>query len=186
MVWVSQKRKIANIKKKIDRIAKKGRDNFQEWYNFVGDSVTRKQYADLVQTLYYEYDFDASKFLSVNDMRESAWESILFLTKDSLQEKKSTLMENLSLYQIGLTYFKEISLTASTQLGNIEEIDYYEENIIGLSQDEYQKIIKNKKTYLLVTIDGSTQSMSFSTWSTQSSYDKNMIELYKSAFDYII
>ena len=35
-MWVSQKRKINTIYKKIDKIAKKGRDNFQKWYDFIG------------------------------------------------------------------------------------------------------------------------------------------------------
>ena len=264
-MWVSQKRKINTIYKKIDKIAKKGRDNFQKWYDFIGDSITRKQYADLLQCLYYKYDFDASRYLSITDMRDPAWDAILYHTKDSLQEMKYDLMEKVGLYQIGITYYKqipqtkvnvidefgsgavlipnvvnggvesidvvkggqnystasnieiiggvtpsataqftqpnglrkgviidvEVTATGSShnrdiRLGTIEEVDYYEENIIGLSPDEYQKIIQNKKTYLSVTLEGSTQSASFSSWSTQSSYDRNVIDLYKEAFGYLI
>lgn len=188
MAWISQKRQMNNLYRKIDKIAKKGSDNYLDYYRFVDDCVTRSQYWLLVQVLYHKYNFDAEKYFSVNDMKSASWTSIMYDTYSDIQERKANIMRNKGIYQLGLTYYEEVPLTATSTrpIGTIEEIDYFEQPVDGLSPSELQKIIGNKRTYLIATQVGSTSSASFSTWATQSRYDKNLLNLYILAFDYII
>jgi hypothetical protein len=188
MAWISQKRQMNNFYRKIDKIAKKGSDNFIKYRSFVDDCITRNQYWLLTQVLYHHYNFDTEDYLSVDDMKAPSWSAIIKNTLPSLQENKYEIMNKRGVYQLGITYYEELPVTATytNPLGTIEEVDYFEEDIDGLSPSELQKIIGNKKTYLVATLTGATSSASFSTWATQSRYDKNIIKLYKQAFDYLI
>ena len=63
MAFRSFKKDLDKVYQKIDKIAKVGRDNFQEYYNYVDDSISRGQYGVLTQVLYLKYDFDYTKYL---------------------------------------------------------------------------------------------------------------------------
>lgn len=73
------------------------------------------------------------------------------------------------------------------RLGSITETDEFDIPITNkLSKDLYQRLIKNKTTYLTVTKDGYSQSATFSSWNYDFSYDKNLGNLYTSAINYLI
>lgn len=73
------------------------------------------------------------------------------------------------------------------KIGKIEESDEYETPITNkLSKDLYQRLIKNKTTYLITTKEGYTQSATFSSWNFDYTYDKNLISLYTQAINYLI
>lgn len=75
----------------------------------------------------------------------------------------------------------------SFKLGKIEEKDEYKVPITNkFSKDLYQRIIKNKTTYLLATKDGHTQGVTFSSWNINYSYDKNISNLYTQAVNYLL
>jgi hypothetical protein len=69
MAFRSFKKDIDKFYQRIDKIAKKGRDNFQEYYNYVDDCIFKSQYGILTQVLFLKYDFDYTKFLSVDDVK---------------------------------------------------------------------------------------------------------------------
>lgn len=112
MAFRSFKKDLDKFYKRIDKIAKVGRDNFQEYYDFVDDCIFKQQYGILTQVLYLKYDFDYTRWTSVDDVKSRSWTQICFKTVSFLQESKSRLLRENSLYQIGLDIFKENPLTS--------------------------------------------------------------------------
>lgn len=75
----------------------------------------------------------------------------------------------------------------SLRLGRIEEKDQYEVPVDNkITNDNYQKIITNKTTYLLATKEDQTQGVTFSSWNTNFTYDKNLFNLYTQAVNYLL
>jgi hypothetical protein len=74
------------------------------------------------------------------------------------------------------------------KLGRVQEFDLYVTSIEPLAYTDniYQQNTDNKVTYLLVTKEGATSSASFSSWNFNLTYDKNVINLYSQAIDYLI
>jgi hypothetical protein len=73
------------------------------------------------------------------------------------------------------------------KLGKIEEVDQYDEDVTNkLTKDQYQRLIKNKTTYLIATKDGATQSATFSTWNLTQPYEKNLLKLYTQGVTYLL
>lgn len=267
MAFRSFKKDIDKFYQKIDKIAKQGRDNFQEYYNFVDDCIFKQQYAILTQVLYIKYDFDYTKYLSVNDVKSRSWSAIMFRTNTGFQDDKYKLLKNNSLYQLGLDIYKEKDITRvrlidpiesgsgadfnpvipddvnrgvlridvlkpgkdystasyiivtggqpsataspyirggqvlkvdmggsgsnhniDVKLGRIQEFDLYVSSIDPLAYTDniYQQVTDNKVTYLMVTKEGATMSASFSNWKFNLAYDKNLLNLYSEAINYLI
>ena len=279
MAFRSFKKDLDKVYQKIDKIAKVGRDNFQEYYNYVDDSISRGQYGVFTQVLYLKYDFDYTKYLSVNDVKSRSWSAILFRTNTAFQDNKYALMKKNNLYQLGNVYYQErpvcqvrmidpgvnsgtingitfsysgsgaelkpiiadddnrglirvdvlstgknyttysyatvsggdpsaqvnalvrgglvlkVDIIASGsnhgidyKLGSIIEKDFYINSIDPLAYTDniYQQNTDNKVTYLWVDKVGSTMSASFSNWNFDLSYDKNLLNLYTQAINYLI
>lgn len=73
------------------------------------------------------------------------------------------------------------------KLGTIDEIEVYKNPIPnGATRALYQQLSENKTIQLVATIDGATQSATFSSWNTEKSFDKNLNSLYTSAIDYLL
>ena len=73
-------------------------------------------------------------------------------------------------------------------LGDIKEKYHYVVSIdpISYTDDPFQVGTDNKTVYLVVDKVGSTMSMTFSNWNFSSTYDKNLINLYTEAVNYLI
>jgi len=282
MAFRSFKKDIDKVYQKIDKIAKVGRDNFQEYYNYVDDTIARSQYGVLTQVLFIKYNFDYTKYLSVNDVKIKSWSAVLFRTNTAFQDSKYSLMKKNNVYQLGNIYYLErplcqvrmvdpgintdyitgtqgitysfagsgaelkpiiandgnrgllrvdvlstgknyttfsyatvsggdpsaqvnalvrgglvlkVDIIASGsnhgidyKLGSITEQDFYIKSIdpLAYTSNIYQQDTDNKVTYLYVDKVGSTMSLSFSTWNFDLSYDKNLLNLYTQAIDYLI
>jgi hypothetical protein len=262
MAYRSPRKDFDKIWKRIDKIAKGGKDNYLEYYKLVDDMVKKGQLSLLEQTIFYKYKaIELNAAFSIKDFKNRSWYIILEGTKSRLEEDKQRLIKNNSLYSIGITYYKEIPRTLVTaidttgkgsvltpiidnggliginverqgmsysnatsiqiiggdgtstatpiiragkiyqvqvtatgsyhnqdvKVGTIEERDYYGTDIGDMvTQDEYQKLIKNKKTYLIVKQTGATFGTTFSTWDTTQTYDRNVIALYTNAVNYLL
>lgn len=182
MAYNSYKRDLQNIQKKIDKIAKGGSDNWEEWSEYFDSMITRGEYSLLTDVLKYKYNFDSEPLFSANDVKLKSWKSILFLTKPKIQEDIYSLLLSENVYQIGKSIFG-----TSSKLGEIMEVDSYQTNISNLSytSDEFQRKTKNKSTYLVVDKVGSTSSVTFSDWDFTKSYENNLLNLYKSVINYL-
>ena len=75
----------------------------------------------------------------------------------------------------------------SYKLGKIVETDDFAVPITNkISDDLYQRLIKNKTTYLIATKESSLESATFSSWNNNYSYDKNLSNLYTQAVNYLL
>lgn len=93
----------------------------------------------------------------------------------------------------GKIYQVQVTATGSyhnqdVKVGTIEERDYYGTDIhdLAYTADEYQKVIGNKKTYLIVQPTGATFGTTFSTWDTTQTYDRNIMNLYQVGVQFLI
>jgi len=183
MAFRSFKKDIDRVYQKIDKIAKSGRDNFQEYYNYIDDIVNKQQYGLFTQVLIIKYNFDPTKIFSIDEVKRRTWPLILLQTNTKLQDDKYELLKTNNVYQLGLSYYVGNSL-----IGTISEIDSYSSSVDTLSytDNKFQQKTENKITYLSVDKLGYTQSASFSNWNYNYSYDKNLLNLYKEAINYLI
>jgi cellobiose-specific phosphotransferase system component IIB len=185
MPFVPIKKQIDKIYQKIDKIAKKGQDNFQEYYDYVDDVILKGNYALYTQALYIKYDFDYSKYFSTDIIKEKSWPLILIKTNSKFQDDLHQLFDDNDIYQIGPKIYYG---TSSTYLGSIREDDVYISSIDGLgyTDPEFQTIIENRTILLTVEKVGVTISSTFSTWNFDYTFDKNLLNLYKEAISYLI
>ena len=109
MAWRSFKKDLDKTYQKIDKIAKKGKDNFQEYYDYIDNLIINKQYGVLTQVLFIKYDFDYTKYFSVTNIKRASWNQIMFNTRSILQDGVERLLKDNSLYRIGLDGYREDS-----------------------------------------------------------------------------
>jgi hypothetical protein len=251
---------IDKVYSRIDKIAKKGNDNYIEYSIYVDDLVKKGNYSYLKDCLELKYDFDIS-FMDIPTVKKESWKVILFNTNTTYQDFIKKLTKSKGVYQQGLDYYKDITLTQATintitgkgvelkpiiesggvtsievlkegsgysisdtlkitggigtasgtpiiiagritsismsatgsfhnqsyKLGRIVETDEFVVPITNkISKDLYQRLIKNKTTYLTVTKESSLESATFSNWNMNYSYDKNLSNLYTQAVNYLI
>lgn len=112
MAFRSFKKELDKVYLKIDKIAKVGRDNFQEYYNYVDDLIFKQQYGILTQVLYIKYDFDYTKYLSVNDVKQKSWSQICFRTNTKFQDEKYRLLKDNNVYQVGFSFYRQNPITS--------------------------------------------------------------------------
>jgi hypothetical protein len=251
---------IDKVYSRIDKIAKKGSDNYIEYSIYVDDLVKKGNYSYLKDCLELKYDFDIS-FMDIPSVKRETWKVILFNTNTTYQDFIRKLTKSKGIYQLGLDYYKDIPLTyakintstgkavelkpviesggvssievlkegfgysisdtltitggigtasgvpiiiggritsismsatgsfhnQSYKLGRIVETDEFVVPVTNkISKDLYQRLIKNKTTYLTVTKENSLESATFSSWDNSYSYDKNLSNLYTQAVNYLI
>jgi len=251
---------IDKIFNKIDKIAKKGNENYIEYSIYIDELVKKGNYSYLRECLDVRYDFDIS-YMDITTVKKESWKVILFKTTTSYQDFIKKLLKSKQVYQSGLYYYKDIPRTYAKivdnngkgvelnpivegggvtsieilkegggysgsaslvitggvgtasgvpivragritsismsatgsyhnenyRLGTIVETDEFEIPITNkISKDLYQRLIKNKTTYLTATKEGYAYSATFSSWNYDFSYDKNISNLYTSAVNYLI
>lgn len=107
MAWRSFKKDLDKTYQRIDKIAKKGRDNSQEYFDYVDNLISSSQYGVLTQVLIIKYEFDYTKYISVDEVKRFSWNQILFRTQTALQDNIQNLLKENSLYRLGLDVYKE-------------------------------------------------------------------------------
>jgi hypothetical protein len=254
------KLEIDKIYSRIDKIAKKGSDNYIEYYSYIDQLVKDSKYGFLKECLDVKYDYNIS-YLDLDTVKKESWKEILFRTNTNFQDSFKKILKSKGLIQNGLNYYIDVPLTSAKiidstgsgcelqpviiddyvdsikvirsgsaysasasivitggigtasatpiikagrvysvivnatgsyhnklyKIGKIEESDEYETPITNkFSKDLYQRLIKNKKTYLITEKEGYTQSATFSSWNFDYTYDKNIINLYTQAVNYLL
>ena len=106
------KLEIDKIYTKIDKIAKKGNDNFLEYYILFDDLIKKGKYSYLKECIEYKYEYDIS-FMDVPSAKKESWKEILFRTNSSFQDFKRNLLKSKVMYQSGLYYYKDIPTTSA-------------------------------------------------------------------------
>lgn len=104
------KLEIDKIYTKIDKIAKKGNDNYLEYYIYIDSLVNSGKYSYLVDVLNIKYGIDVLN-MNIPDVKSKSWKQVLFKTNTNFQDLKMNLMRKKSIYQNGLYYYREIPRT---------------------------------------------------------------------------
>jgi hypothetical protein len=105
------KLEIDKIYAKIDKIAKKGNDNYMEYHIYVDDLVKKGKYSFYKECIEYNYEYDIS-FMDIPSAKKESWKKILFRTNTTFQDFKTRLLKSKGMYQLGLFYYKEIPQTS--------------------------------------------------------------------------
>jgi hypothetical protein len=112
------KLEIDKIYTKIDKIAKKGNDNYLEYYIYIDNLVNSGKYSYLVDVLNIKYSIDILN-MNIPDVKSKSWKQILFKTNTSFQDSKMKLMKRKNVYQNGLFYYKEIPRTQAVVVDSV-------------------------------------------------------------------
>lgn len=79
------------------------------------------------------------------------------------------------------------SYNKDPKLGTIDEVEVYKNPLPnGATRELFQQLSQNKTVQLVATIDGATQSATFSSWDINKNFDKNLNLLYSNAIDYLL
>jgi hypothetical protein len=92
-------KKINKIYSQIDKIATKGKDNYLEYCQYIDDSIAKSDYDNILQCLYYNYNIDIEKLLTVDDVKKKTWNQIRILTNLTLSKKIKKLYDSKKVYQ---------------------------------------------------------------------------------------
>jgi len=152
------------LKNRIDKIAKKGKDSYLEYYSLVDEMVSNSKYDLLKQMLLLDYDIFGED-LSVNDFRKMSWPKILLLTNTNLQESKKSLQDSFNIYQVGIWYHKN----DNTKLGWVKE------SVIG----DRTSLICFKESSIF-------GEMVFQDWDYGLAFNDNVINLYRLVILYLL
>lgn len=137
-------REIPKILKRIDKIAKGGREKYLDFYSLVDEMVKKSKWDIFKQALYHGYYIEIENF-SVNDSKPYTWKEILKSTNRTLDEQKFKLFKSKGVWTQALNYYLESN---SFKLGSIKEVIFYpEDDYRFYSQqvfDRYQVTTQNK------------------------------------------
>jgi hypothetical protein len=171
----SNKKRIDKIYSQIDKIALKGKDNFLEYYQYVDDSVSKSDYDNLLQCLYYNYNVDIEKLHTVEDVKKKTWNQIRLLTNLTLAKKIKKLYDSKKVYQTAFDIWSDdtnyIIINLSTSLSMTYSVVGTSSRIsITRSNSNIDINILNDKVYDI--------TISKATWSGTPSIPSN-IELFQ-------
>src|ERR1035437_6842905 len=97
---------------KIDKIAKKGRDSYLEYYEFIDSSVAVGEYGIFQQTVFFKYGIDIAN-MAIPDVKKHTWKVVLFNTTSEYQDGKYQILKDNNVYQVGLNYYLELPSTSA-------------------------------------------------------------------------
>lgn len=106
----SLKNEIDKIHVSIDKVAKKGKDSYVEYYALIENFIEKGKFDSFKQTLLIRYNFDCRE-KTVFEIKRESWKEVRFQTNSSLQDEKQKLLDRNSIYQLGLVYYREIPRT---------------------------------------------------------------------------
>ncbi len=111
-------KKIEKIFNKVNNIAAKGKDNIQEYYNYIDELIIKGDYGMFLEVLDIFYDIDFILEKDVNVVKLSTWKEICFQTKTPFLTKLSLLYKQKKVHQqINQIFSDDINLV-NTQLSN--------------------------------------------------------------------
>lgn len=176
-----KQRSLQKIKSKVDKIAKKGKTNKMEYFNYVNELADKGKYSLFLDMLddYYQlsyYHLDTAK-----EVIDKSWVEILIFSNTERALRIKRLFDREELYQIGLDIFDNLT---NTKLGEIHEYDletnkfkYYIKN------KEYARLLNEYNTYLRV-VKNNIETLIQCNDSTLSELE-NYVNRYKLALEYL-
>lgn len=93
--------KVDKIFKKIDKIARSGRDYKTDYKNYIDELVLKGDYESFQLCIETFYDIDPRSYKTVNELKNLSWSLILERTSSSFVEKLRKLYKSKGIYQHG-------------------------------------------------------------------------------------
>ena len=150
---------IEHIYKKIDNIAKQGKDGIFTYYRYLTELLDADKYTLLEDTMYKKYDLIIDTFRSFDEFKIKSFDVICEQTLSSAQKNIKKIFDKNEVYAIGFHFY---DANTNLYLGDIKEINtpatdsnYYDgldmhkkeiynsdslEVIIGLSSSIYDAV----------------------------------------------
>jgi hypothetical protein len=207
----ARKIEIDKLYQKIDKIAKVGRDNYINYHIFVDELIRNGHYSLWIETLEIKYDILPKTKVTISDSKGSGAELEPIIVDGHIESIKvingglnysasasvsfiggivsasaSPVVIASKIYSINIIGSGS-SYNSDPKLGTIDEVEVYKVPLpSGATRELYQQLGKNKTIQLIATVDGATQSATFSFWDEDKSFDKNLNLLYSKAIDYLL
>lgn len=116
------KRKTEKQFNRIDKLAKKGKDQVYEYYKLIDEFVSNGEYGYFEQTLFYYYKIDIVDYKGVDVVKRKTWPEILFQTNSSFQTKLKKMYDSKKVYQTSFDIYSQdighIQTSLSVPLGS--------------------------------------------------------------------
>lgn len=142
---------ISLIAKKLDAIAKKGKDNIFEFYKYIDELISKSQYSYFESALFDHYGIDISN-KNILSVRQKVWKDILFQTNSVFSVNLKKLYDRRGVYQVGSNIYTTSESSQSILLGQINEFDEFIQDSKFLYENpDFIQLMGLKKTYLTIT-----------------------------------
>ena len=116
---ISTKQRLEKIYKKVDTLAKKGKENVFEYYKYIDELISNSQYGDYTQMLSYYYSIDVIDYIDVSVVKTKTWKPILFQTNSSFTTNLKKLYDTNNVYQISFNIYSQLpSMDISSPLSS--------------------------------------------------------------------
>lgn len=143
-----ERKRIDKIFTQINKIGTKGKDSAIEYYKYIDDMVTRGDYDNLLQCLYYYYDIDTQKFNTVEEIKRKTWKEVVFRSKSAFDTKLKKLYDAKAIYQTSFSIYKN----DNTFLGELKEVyTYTDETKYYVKNKQFAKVTGTRKSFIEVT-----------------------------------
>jgi hypothetical protein len=144
------RKKLQKIYKDIDKIAKKGRDNIQEYKDYIDEIINNGDFGYLEQCLYYYYNIEINE--NIDYVKNRTYNDILFNTHSNFLIKLKRLFQSKDIYQVGLDYY----LSSNNEIiGQIVEKDLYKDYFLHYTNNRnLSNAMKERITILEVIKNG--------------------------------
>jgi hypothetical protein len=180
----SYKRKLDKIFSKVDKIAQVGKDNLLEYQKYIDELIDKGDYAAFQDMLYIYYNIDTINTQTVEVVKNTTYDEIIFQTKSSFLTKLSKLYKKKAVYQQSFDIYDDAT---SVIIGEIIEVDQYSEDVDYLIKNKmYARLIGEKKTYLKIKKVSDTDYTIITEENTDWSEEQNLLNRYSIALDYLL
>lgn len=109
-----RKRLILKTYRRIDKIAKQGKEAIFEYKKLIDDIVINGEYEYLNEVMLKYYNIDLIEFDDIDTMKNNTFDIIRFNTKSTYEEKVKTFLGIQNVYQIG----RSVYLNDNTYIGD--------------------------------------------------------------------
>lgn len=152
---INDRNRIKIIFSQIDKLATKSGVNILEYQKYVDMLSEHGDYDNLLQCLYFFYEIDIDRIITLEDVKYKTWDKIMFRTNNTFTKKLKKLYDINNIYQTGIdVYTSNVpvgSTFSSIYLGQIiEQGIYNDEAKYYIKNREYARLTGTRKTILRV------------------------------------
>lgn len=104
--------------RKIDAIAKTGKDGILDYKKFIDSIVTNNEYDILYEVMLRYYNIDIHEFVDIEAVKKNTFDKIRLMTKSPFQDNMNAMQKKMGFYNIG----KEVFTDGNILIGSIYQI----------------------------------------------------------------